>query len=101
MRSVFVNINIENTTCDRLFLSIQPNEDKLQNHNFEFEDNLVALSAPEVQLILDLRDCVEYYFDNDVNMHTAFTPCHIALKRTSMTSLEFFSFKFYYLFRTL
>lgn len=45
-----LDVKIENITCNRLFPSIRlhPNEVKLQKLIFEFENNLVVLSKPEV-----------------------------------------------------
>ena len=54
---------------DRLFGILHHHEIKLRKLNFEFEGKLETLNENEIKLILQLKDYVDHFYENGINMY--------------------------------
>ena len=71
-----IRTNAENMNCERWLLSLHHREDKLRDFEFKFKEKVETLNESEIELILQLRDCVNHCWENDINMNV---PCPMLL----------------------
>ena len=68
--------NVERIDCDELFGSLH--EVKLRNIDFKFEGNSETLNEYEIELILQLIDCIDHCWENCINIYDPVPMLHDA-----------------------